>query len=124
MNNNFDVFEELDLDGEELEQISKKFGTLFNFPAIHIGNDVIYYNIASRSIVPKYIKWFTTHEYIIGLPTTKDDKNGYKVRADQYTTFSSFPAEIRDVKKVKPGYYKLYKYKDGFAFKRYEQCEI
>ena len=35
-----------------------------------------------------------------------------------------FPKCLIDSKKVKPGYYRLYRYKSGFAFKRYEQLEV
>jgi len=32
----------------------------------------------------------------------------------------TFPKSLIDDRKVKPGCYKIYKYKDGFAFKPYE----
>ena len=35
-----------------------------------------------------------------------------------------FPAYLAKIKKVKSGIYKVYKYKDGIAFKRYEPFDL
>lgn len=129
-NNKYTEFEEIDIDLEELETIEKLLNsTSYNFPVAHLGETTIYFNVKAERIIPDYIKWAVSTEYVIGLPTDKDDPTGYctnkraclKKETSGVTT--SFPVRLRKEKKIKSGTYKVYKYKNGFAFKRYEQIE-
>ena len=119
-------FEELALENEELELIEKRCLKV-NVPLVYVPKNPynLYFNVASSAIIPEFIKWYTTTNLVIGLPSSEKDK-------DHYPTFRNlmkngggittrFPSVLIHQKKVKPGYYKIYKYKDGFAFKRYEQ---
>lgn len=118
-----DIAEELQIDDDELELVVKHLGAMFDDPVVSIGEKTAYFNSRTDSFVPERIKWFTTNDYVIGLKAADDDKNGYRVRKEQGTTIAHVPAKLLKEKKIKMGYYKLYKYKTGFAFKRYEQYE-
>ena len=108
--------------GEELEVVEKLFSrTNATCPLVNVGEKTFYFNQLATDVVPEYIKWFTTNDYIIGLPTTEKDKNGYKTWKANSATLACFPIKLRSAKKLKQGLYKVYKYKEGFAFKRYEQ---
>lgn len=121
-------FEVVDIDLEELETIEKLTNFIsLDFPAVHLGETTIYFNTMAENIIPDYIRWMVSTEYVIGLPTDKNDPNGYcsqkrsclKKRTSGVT--ACFPVKLRKEKKIKTGCYKIYRYKDGFAFKRYEQ---
>ena len=111
---------------EELEAIRKKLLCKFKEPVAYLSDNRITFNKAASQVVPDRIEWFTSSSYVIGLPS-KSMKKGYSTfrhnkRASVRET--AFPSELKNAKKVKNGYYKLYKYKDGFAFKRYEPLEV
>ena len=121
---------------EEAEEIEKLYivaAQRFQFPVatISIGKSAcITFNKASCDIIPEYIQWSTTATYVIGLPTTASDKNGFKTRHiarrpnQRGYVQAHLPVVLVKEKKIQAGYYRLYKYKDGFAFKRYERMEI
>lgn len=120
----------LDFNDGELELIEK--GTIaekFNFPVIYFGKDTCYFNSSARVqlSIPCRIKWFVSTEYVLALPATENDKNAYKMHLAHTKgyggTVGTFPHKLANEKKLKSGYYKLLKYKDGFAFKRYEPID-
>ena len=116
-------FEELVLsEGEEFEKVVRH-STAYRDPVVNVGYTTFYFNQSAAAIIPKFIKWLTTPEYIIGLPTTEDDKNAYSGnnRSEGGVT-AAIPAMIK-AKKPKKGVYKVMKFRDGFAFKRYEPIE-
>lgn len=113
--------EELQLDDEELELIAKFQRETFEFPVISVSKKTACFNSRSSAIVPKRIKWYTTSDYVIGVEAEDDDPNGYKAKKVRGTTAVHMPTLLMKEKCVKEGYYKLFKYKTGFAFKRYEQ---
>lgn len=113
--------EELQIDEDELELIAKRLGTMFDDPVVSIGKKTAYFNYKSESIIPKRVRWYTTSDYVIGVEAADDDRNGYRVRKAHGATIAHVPTKLLKEKKIKTGYYKLYKYKTGFAFKRYEQ---
>lgn len=117
------LLEELEIDESELELISKTRNSKFDFPVIGISQQAVFFNRYAVDMVPPRIKWFTTSEYVIGIPAARDDRDGYITRKVWNEVVVHFPVPLRKQKKIKPGHYKLYKYKDGFAFKRYEQLE-
>lgn len=118
----------LDFSAEELEAIEKiNVAEKFKFPVIYFGKAASFNGSAVDSgIVPNYINWFVSTDYVIGLPADSKDKKAFKTHKSTTGSKSivgAFPARLRDEKKLKPGYYKLLKYKNGFAFKRYEPID-
>ena len=112
-------FEELVLDDVgEFELLSKE-EMRFQFPMVSVSRGSIYFNGYASQIVPEYVNWFATTEYIIGLPAKEDDKSAYKVNHHSNGATSTIPYRLKQ-KKLKSGKYAVMKYKDGFAFKRYE----
>ena len=119
-----DVFEELELLDESVsvEEIEKRLSHITEFPCVCIRR-AMYFNRLAGVIIPKYIKWYATTSLLIGLPTNETDSNGFKTRyisKNRKAIMASFPAHMRDHRMIKTGFYKVYKYKDGFAIKRYE----
>ena len=117
--------EELLLDLGELEEVEKFFtSSSLRIPVVHVGALAVSFNKACRELLGEAVRWFTTSEYVIGLPANRGDKNAFslKTTASGACMRSAYiPAVLRREKKIGIGYYKLYKYKNGFAFKRYEQ---
>lgn len=116
-------FEELQLDESEFELILKQNYDKYDYPVVGITNDNAFFNKHAVSIIPTRIKWFTTSEYVIGLPASENDKNRYKARRVWNEVVTHIPKDMKNNKKIGVGHYKVYKYKDGFAFKRYEQLD-
>lgn len=119
--------DELDIEFNEAELDLIKNGLVkLDFPAIYVGESVICFNREATRYVPDYIYWYSSSEYIIGIPANKKNKYSFKVRSDSRSAAkrACFPVRMKKEKRVKSGYYKLYKYKNGIAFKRYEPLEI
>jgi len=118
MNNEF---EELYLpEDEDLESIHKsKVVTRLGVPCLSVGPCHIHFNRLAKEIIPDYVLWYITSSYVIGLPAHRRSANAYKVREHNGGLSTKFPAELKS-KMVTKGLYKVYKYKNGFAFKRYE----
>lgn len=117
----FDDIQELSID-EEFEEVIKS-ANRFNFPTITFG-DTVYFNNAAVPIIPDHIKWSISPNYLIISPTKKTDINSYPVRTNgRCGKVACTPAIIKNGKKIKPGTYRLYKCKNGFAIKRYESLE-
>ena len=115
---------------EEIEEVEKRSASYskYDFPVVTLfhtaSNYSIYFNTRAARYVPGRIKWGVTSEYVIGLPAKETDKNSYPVRTCKESFAgkqSYFPSSLRNEKKIRSGQYRLYKYKDGIAFKRYEQ---
>lgn len=123
MNNNFEIEELQMLDDEALEIIEKGGFTTLPFPAVVVTKHTIYFNRHASSIVPQYIEWATTTNYIIGMPTSESNANAYKIKHYGRGCSAAFPATLRNEKKLQTGVFKIYKYKNGFAFSRYEQVK-
>lgn len=109
---------------ENIEEIQKfGFDNRFDYPVITIGEKTIYFNKLSECLVKDAVRWATAGEYVIGLPCDKSANNAFTIRKAPHNAagkIAVFPSALRDGKKIQPGTYKLYKFKDGFAFKRYE----
>lgn len=117
------ALEELEIDESELELILKQQNCKYDFPVVCISTTNAFFNGYAKDIVPPYIHWFTTSEYVVGLPAKTNEKNAYKTRKVWNEIVAHLPQNLRNHKKLANGHYKVYKYKDGFAFKRYEQIE-
>lgn len=119
--------EELNINLGELEEIAKAFrSSKYDFPTISIGTRAIYFNNYCSPLMEgkDAVKWFASTDYIIGIPAKQLENNAFAIREERYKNvrvyLAHFPARLKKEKKIQPGCYKLYKYKDGFAFKRYE----
>lgn len=114
-------------DLEVIEKLCNK--TLFPYPVVHASKDFLMFNTLSAEYLPSnlWIKWFVSSEYIIGLPASALDKDAFKMskthggKSKGYT--ARFPLAMSKERGVREGFYKLYKYKDGIAFKRYEPIQ-
>ena len=120
--------EELVISIEQLGQMDEVEKSLFNrfkFPCVHFGRRQITFNVHCSSVISDMssIKWYATGDFIIGLPAEKDEKNSFAIRKNtrnpnNYAT--TFPASLQAAKRLKTGYYKCYRYKNGIAIKRFE----
>ena len=120
--------EELSISIEQLgqmDEVEKSLFNRFNFPCAHFGRRQITFNTHCIAVISKMeaIKWYATGDFIIGLPADKEEKNSFAVRQNtrnpnNYAT--TFPASLQAAKRLKRGYYRCYKYKDGIAVKRFE----
>ena len=126
----YEDFEEVYEINEEFEDVCNFHSYRFMFPVAHIFMDHIYFNHAAESLLPKQpnkIKWAITTNYIVGMPTNEFDKQGFKVyfhdakKCRQFV--ATFPSHMRCDKKIRPGLYKIYKYKDGFCMKRNDRIK-
>ena len=116
---------------DELEEIQKLASfSHFDFPAIYFSS-IVFFNKASKPFVKEIeaIKWFVTSEYVIFLPAKRGERNSFLIttcgrNSGEKYYIARFPSVLRDEKKLKCGVYKLMKYKNGFAFKRYEPIEV
>lgn len=139
MENPYELMEEIDLGSAELEEVLKAYICKFDFPAVSVvsgDTPYFYFNVAAKPLFENFdkIKFFTTPEYVIFADGKGDWKNTFSVQErrsklrDKSLSCSSYykatiPAAMKE-KKLQPGCYKLYKCKQGFAFKRYEPLEV
>ena len=115
------MYEELELldFSEEFEAIEKRLNC-YDFPALYVGEKRIYFNKSAARFLEgtEALRFYTSTNYVV----MKPDKKG------NYASFSVIkhsvchPVALQS-KKVQYGWYKLYRTKDGFAFKRYEQLQ-
>lgn len=136
MENPYELMEEIDLGSAELEEVQKTDICKFDFPAVSVTTGrsaYFYFNAAAKPLFEKFdkIKFFTTPEYVIFADGKGDWKNTFSVQerrprlSDKSFSYykATIPAAMKE-KKLQPGCYKLYKCKQGFAFKRYEPLEV
>lgn len=138
MENLYELMEEIDLGSAELEEVQKTALFRFDFPAVSVTaghSPYFYFNAAAKPLFEKFdkIKFFTTSEYIVFADGKGDWKNTFSVqerrpKPGSKQCFSPYykatiPAAMKE-KKLQPGCYKLYKCKQGFAFKRYEPLAL
>lgn len=116
--------EELKLD-EELEDIERaRIAMRYPFPVVTISTQNIMFNLACNSFLSDvaFIRISTSPNYVVLQPADKASATNFKL-GRQSKTYSNrsmtIPAALRE-KKIQRGNYKLYKAKDGWAFKRYE----
>ena len=131
MKENVAEIEMLDLGAEEWEEIEKcQTANRYDFPAVSIGKNVIYFNSKTIPFTKdaKCVKYKMSTDYILieFLRTTADkaafalywDKN----KGETYGLRSVFPANMK-CRAVREGTYKLYRSGNRFAIKRWESLE-
>lgn len=117
----------IEFDGE-FELIQKACGgMLFTYPVLHISDmcRTISFNKAAKSLFPENVtKMFmiTFKDYVGILPDNHRTAGNNLFSYDRNRGIITCPAALR-AKKVLPGYYKLYRCKDGIAFNRYERLD-
>ena len=111
---------DLTIDLEELELIERSVAGRYNEPAVTVGNNALYWNwAASQLLGGGLISYGLTSEYVVVLPKTKPSKTTFIARADSRGfVHSRYPTEMRN--RVNDGTHKVFRYKDGVAFHRYE----
>ena len=127
-----EIMEELfDIDLGDLEEIIKQKLAQYDYPVIHFSTSGVLFNKPCNAFLQgiETIKWFVSSEYIVALPANAGERNAYSLhqtgskKHGNRSSAASFPAQLRNEKKLHMGYYRLYKYKNGFAFKRYEPID-
>ena len=111
-----DDFELLEF-SEDLEEIQKGVN-IYDFPAVFVGEGRIYFNRASTQFLQGVhaVRFYTSTNYVVMEPALKGGASSFTIIRQTVTNPSALKA-----KAVKNGWYKLYRCKNGFAFKRYEQ---
>ena len=104
----------------------------YTFPACTIARSgstyLCYLNAAARKVfvMPDGVNWYEETNHIVALPSKALNaykKNSYGGKNNNISRGYTFPKELITRRKVVPGTYKLYRYRDGFAFKFYERLE-
>lgn len=114
-------------DLEVIERLNNT--TAFPFPVVHASKEMLIFNSLSEKYLPAsaWIKWFASTEYIVGVPASPSERNAFKItypNKRRRCLTARFPDAMSKDRGLKEGYYKLYKYKDGIAFKRYEPLQV
>lgn len=109
------VFDE----SEELELLCKRETFYSNIPVVSIGKYNMYFNKASQPFIPEALTWYSTSNLFIGIPASAADESAFRVHKKDFAYTAVVPSAMR-YKKLKPGVYQLYKFKNGIAIKRYE----
>ena len=113
-------------DLEVIERLNNQ--TVFPFPVVHASKSMLIFNSLAEEHLPTsaWIKWFASTEYIVGMPAKPSERNAFKIAyptARRHCLTARFPDAMAKDRGLKEGYYKLFKYKDGIAFKRYEPLQ-
>ena len=104
----------------------------YAFPACTIVRSgstyLCYLNAAARKVLemPDGVNWYEDTDYIVALPSKALNaykKNLYGGKNKNIFRGYTFPKELIQRRKVLPGTYKIYKYRNGFGFKFYERLE-
>lgn len=114
-------------DLEVIERLNNQ--TAFPFPVVHASKSMLIFNALAEKYLPAsaWIKWFASTEYIVGMPAKPSERNAFKIsppNKKKRCVCARFPDAMAKDRGLKEGYYKLFKYKDGIAFKRYESLEV
>lgn len=106
---------------EEIEGVDRRYNEN-QYPTITLKGTGVYFNREAAQFVPRGILWGTTSEYVVALPAEESSENVYLTNVSRGAgKVTTFPAKLRREKKIREGTYRLYKYRNGIAFKRYEQ---
>lgn len=119
-----EMMEEIELDS--VPEVVVRGLRNYAFPAVTVyGMGSFYFNKAAAPLlVSPNVRIATTSEYVIFIPAPKNAEESFAVSRMRSNNgrHVRIPTSLRD-KKFKVGTYRLYKYKDGLCFKRYEPLE-
>lgn len=117
-------------DAEAIRKSTRGSGFKKDFPTCCVGeNNITFNSIATQAFAPntKAIKWFINTNYVFAFPTDEKDRDGYLLTACGTNGYGSsvtfLPRRFVHEKHLKQGHRKVYKYKDGIAFSRYETID-
>ena len=114
--------EMIDLDMSDFTPLGEKRGKIkYSFPVITVrSNGYAYSNAAAGGIMPDYFKWFVNDEWCVLKACAKGTPRSYKTTRHKKwkNLYFRIPQEIGDLPIC--GNHKLYKTKDGVAFKKHE----
>ena len=112
---------EITLDAEP-EPIRRQFYEV-PVPAVtYRGNNVLYINTKAAELIAfDYCSISTTPQYVVMQPAVKGSASAFRVSPlkDGKGKMIRVPAELKE-KRVAKGSHRLYRFKDGICFKRYE----
>lgn len=116
--------ETIDIDIEEMNIIEREISK-FPFPVCNFsGRNVIFNKLAREYVPSRFFKWYINDEWCVLRPCDPGEPNTYKMHLTNKKTspIAQLPVALRG-NKLMFGYHKLYKTKNGIAFKRYELLE-
>lgn len=117
--------EELKLD-EQLEDIERA-GRRYGFPTVTINESHMFFNLPFAELLREldYIRISSSPNYIVFQPAKTVSPTSFKLgRPRNYPGRTCvIPVALRE-KKLRKGVYKIYKFNDGWAIKRYEPLEV
>lgn len=114
----------IDLDLEDLELVKKVTGgDGYPFPTISVGKVTCFLNKKAVPYVPEAFKWYVNDEWCVLKRCGKNEKNAYVPwQAKSTGMICRLPAQLEGAPTYR-GTHKLYKTKDGVAFKKSEFIE-
>lgn len=111
---------EVIIQAENLVPVKKLRGGKREEPTFSVTASSFYLNgAAARMLNSKYVRWFTTTDYLIGLPATINDVEAFALSYSKSGLATARPAELRGTKTMANGRYKVFKYQNGIAIKKY-----
>lgn len=118
---------DLDFAEEDLLAIEKLYGgaSANPVPAVCVMKEGCYFNKKAGPSVPEHIRWFVNDEWVVLKPGRKDDRNSYGVwpiKSIPGAKHCRLPKQLEGAATFR-GVHKLYKTKDGLAFKKNEILE-
>lgn len=90
------------------------------FPTVTIGERYVYFNRLAVKFIPEIGRWATTPEYVLFLPAVAGSADANRVWETASGKSTNMARHLKE-KQIQKGCYRLFKYKDGVAFKRYER---
>lgn len=119
--------ESLELDGLDFDEIERGLNaSKYSFPTITVGEQTLYFNTAFAKYLKgaKYVNFRISTEYIVIHESEEKSKYSFRLGKFGNGAFGCIHPSNMKEKKIKRGVYKIYRFKDGFAFKRYEPLEV
>ena len=95
------------------------------FPTIAICSTTGYFNIACETLLHEgYYNVYASSDYIVVLPATERERHSLKISHRYDRGYVICTTGFMQAFSVSQGIYKVYKYKNGIAFKRKEPLEV
>lgn len=112
---------------EEFTPLSKMpLGDIRAYPTVSITSKHVTFNRSAAKILgcPEKVKWLTSTNYVLVVPTDKNDSDGYRYRAPGCGSHvgsheTTLPQFFVNEAKLKNGLYRCFEFKNGLVFDRY-----